>query len=191
MIRNVRSLIGLVVALLFALTAFGSFSLGTASAKPEQQGTALAPDSPGYYAYSVKFVCGAQTSDDPELTMVRPGTYATEINTHNYALREVDVQKHIIPLVADGKPIGREPDYSKVAADDKIVLLSDTATMDDCSRIWKLLNATPGTLYIGFLEIISPIELSIDAVYTTQGCGDRYCNTDIDVQRVEGKFVTP
>jgi hypothetical protein len=117
--------------------------------------------------------------------------YATEINTHNYANEEVDIQKHIIPLVLDEHPIGREPEYSKVAAKDKIVLPPDSATMDDCSRLWKLLNAVPGTLSIGFLEIISPIELSIDAVYTVQGVCQEYCNTDIDVERVEGKFVTP
>jgi hypothetical protein len=191
MVRNVRSRIGLVVALLLALTAFGGFSLGTASAKPGQQATRPAPDSPGYYVYSVKFVCGAQKDTDPELTTVRPGVYATEINTHNYATKEIDIEKHIIPLVADEQAIGREPEYSKVAAKDKIVLPPDSATLDDCYRIWKLLSATPGTLYIGFLEIISPIELSIDAVYTVQGDCQGYCNTDIDVQRVEGKFVTP
>jgi len=183
MARNIRSLIGLIMALLVVMIAFCGIGWSATSAK--------ATDSPGgYYAYSVKFVCGAQTSNEPEVSVTRPGTYATEINTHNPTLQEAQIEKFVIPLVANQEPVGREPNISKPEAKDSILLPRDTATMDDCARIWKLLKATPGTFYVGFLEIQSPVELSVEAVYTAQGFCPTDCNIDIDVEHVEGTFVT-
>ncbi len=94
----------------------------------------------------------------------------------------------MIPLVVNDEAIGREPRYSEVRGQDSILLPPDTATMDDCYRITRLLGLGPGTYVIGFLEIISPLDLSIDAVYTVEG---RYThNTDVDVKRIEGKLVS-
>jgi hypothetical protein len=162
------------------------------AAKPDQQDPAptpiLATAVPtGYISYSVKYVCGKQVHDEPELAVTRPGTYATDINIHNYnPTQQAPIRKRVIMLAIGGYAPGREPNYSQVAATDGIVLPPTTATMDDCSRIWRLLGMTPGTYIVGFLEIVSPIDLSIDAVYTVQGESG---NTDIDVERVQGKKV--
>jgi hypothetical protein len=182
MVRKRRLVIMFAAVLLLALSAFGGFRQGVASAKPDQ------PQANAYYSYSVKFVCGKQGFDDPDLAVTVVGTYATDINIHNYnPTQQASIRKRIIPLVASSHPVGREPNFSDTAAFDGIVLPPTTATMDDCSRIWTLLGAAPGSYYVGFLEVFSNVDLSIDAVYTVQG---RNGNTDIDVERVQGKRVS-
>ena len=44
-------------------------------------------------------------------SVVRPGVYATEINIHNYHDRKVKLDKLVLPVVYQGEPRGREPDY--------------------------------------------------------------------------------
>lgn len=154
-------------------------------------GLAFAPErEPArLHSYSVKFVLGYQESPELEVGMVRPGVYATEINIHNYNDTRVAVRKHLLPLVLKGRPYGREPEYTRVAAQDAIVLPPDTATMDDGFRIAELLYGSPPPqplpLTIGYLEIVSTEPLAVDAVYTV---GDREGRTvSIDVERVEGR----
>lgn len=140
-------------------------------------------------SYSVKFVCGVQDRDDLEQGVVRPGIYSTEINIHNYHGTKVAVRKHVLPLVFDGKPRGREPEYARVQAQDSIVLPPNTATMDDCFRIGQLLYGAPPPqplpLMIGYLEIVSTLPLAVDAVYTVTDRERR--SIAIDVERVEGR----
>jgi hypothetical protein len=149
------------------------------------------PEPPRRLSYSVKFVCGFQDSEELELGVVRPGVYATEINVHNYHDTAATLVKHVLPLVIEGRPRGREPRYVRVAAQDGIVLPPDTATMDDSFRIAELLYGTPPPqplpLTIGYLEIISTLPLAIDAVYTVT---DRERRTvAIEVERVEGRPI--
>jgi hypothetical protein len=130
-----------------------------------------------------------QDSEELEQGVVRPGVYSTEINIHNYHDTEVAVRKHVLPLVFEGKPRGREPEYVRVRAQDGIVLPPNTATMDDCYRIGQLLYGGPPPqplpLMIGYLEIVSTLPLAVDAVYTVT---DRERRTlAIDVERVEGR----
>ncbi len=179
MFRAPRTLGALAAA--FALAALAVYSL------PASAGAQQSPAPGQYYSYSAKFVCGPQDASDPQQAVVRPGIYATEINIHNYQPEEVKLEKRVIPLVIRGEAIGREPEYSKVQGEDGIVLPPDTATMDDCFRLTRLLGLAPGEHVIGFLEIRSRLDLSIDAVYTVEG--RRQSNTDIDVERVEGKLV--
>jgi hypothetical protein len=143
------------------------------------------------FSYSVKFVCGVQDDCSCACAAVRPGAYATEINIYNYHSTEVHIRKHVVPVVFAGAPIGREPDYATIKADDKIVLPGRTATMDDCCRIQHLLlgGQAGGTLplTIGFLEIISDRELAVSAVYTASDVkGGR---VSIDVEEVLGRRV--
>ncbi len=123
--------------------------------------------------YSVKFVCGEQQECGCECTPVRPGKYATEINIHNYSLKEVRVVKRFIPVVLAGAPIGREPRVAASRAEDKIVLPPQSATMDDCCRISTLLFGgdppSPMPLTIGLLEITASAPIAVTAVYTTSG----------------------
>src|SRR6185436_4646705 len=101
---------------------------------------------------------------------VNAGNYTTEINIHNYQLKEAVIEKHIVPVILKGEAIGREPRYAKIVANDKIALPPHTATMDDTYRLAELLynhNAKCKIpLSIGFLHIISNIKLSVTAVYT-------------------------
>ena len=136
------------------------------------------------YSYSAKFVCGVQ-DDSAEDAIVRPGVYATEINIHNYQQQQTaELRKRVFLLVENNDAIGREPDLVSPSAFDAIVLPPNTATMDDCRRIFELTGAGPDLL-VGYLEIVSPVELSVNAVYTE----GREMNTTIDVERVPGQPI--
>ncbi len=123
------------------------------------------------YSYSVKYVIGRQDREDCASRMpVNPGTYTTEINIHNYQLKEALIEKRLVPLILQGEPVGREPRFSGVLATDKIVLPPYAATMDDTFRLNELIykNAPPCNtpLNVGFLHILSNVELAVTAVYT-------------------------
>ena len=133
--------------------------------------------------------------------VVKPGNYATSINIHNYNYREVSIRKKVLLLVKDTQAVGREPNSVKPSAFDGIVLGPDYATMDDCNHIWQLLNpnaALPAVMPLmeGYLVILSPLDLDVDAVYTAEVPGrlDTAAVKDptgisIDVSRVQGKRV--
>ncbi len=164
--------------------------LGVGFVSTVQQPVAASPaqQANGYYSFSVKFVCGKQGSDEPKLAAVRPGIYATEINIHNYNFKEAPLRKRVIPLVIGEEVLGREPRYSEIRAWDSILLPPETATLDDCARITELLGLPSDAHVIGFLEILSQQDLNVDAVYTVEG---RYLyNTAIEVERIEGKFIS-
>ncbi len=164
------------LVLMLALGTFGWFNYQRAQASPAQQQQPL--------VYSVKYVCGRAAEPDPLKATVRPGLYATEINIHNFHTYGLDVRKRVIPLVYEGQPVGREPNFGTVKATDGIGLPPDTATMDDCPRIVReLLGVAGGGLHIGYLELISLQPLAVDAVYTAQGADG---GVSIDVQRVRG-----
>jgi hypothetical protein len=141
------------------------------------------------FVYSVKFVCGAQPDCDCECSPVRPGVYATEINIHNDNDGETRLEKHVIPVVFAGAAAGREPNFARRRATDKLVLPPHTATMDDCCRITELLlgapSCSPAALNIGFLEIISNREISVTAVYTVSDLKSK--SVSIDVEQITGK----
>jgi hypothetical protein len=157
--------------------------------QPERPPVVIGPSEERRYVYSVKVLCGEQKDDPCDCLSVRPGTYATEINIHNFHEREVPVQKRVLPLVLAGAVRGREPKFTAAAATDKIVLPAHGATMDDCCRILELLlGARPAAqlpLTIGFLELVSPVELSVTAVYTVNDPNKN--STSIDVVTVEAQ----
>jgi V8-like Glu-specific endopeptidase len=160
-------------------------------AQPERPPVVIGPSEGRLrlYVYSVKFLCGEQKDDPCECGSVRPGTYATEINIHNFHEREVPIRKRVLPLVLAGAVRGREPRFTTAAAADKIVLPAHSATMDDCCRLLELIlgarPAAPTPLTIGFLEIVSPVELNVTAVYTVSDLNRNA--TSIDVVTVEAK----
>jgi hypothetical protein len=134
--------------------------------------------------YSVKFVCGEQPACGCECTSVQPGRYATEINIHNYGIKEVLIRKRFIPVILAGAPAGKSPKFASVQAEDKITLPPQTATMDDCCRIAELLfkgapaSALPIT--IGFLEIRSNGPIAVTAVYTATGLDSSGVSIDVE-----------
>jgi hypothetical protein len=157
----------------------------------------------GQYAwsYATKFVCGYQrpaaagaiVSGEP---VVKPGNYATEINIHNPAYKEVPLRKKFLVLVR-GQEIVREPQTTKPLTVTKMMLGPDYAMMDDCNNLWTIIYPdvalpSPMPVFIGYLVILSPQELDIDAVYTANAPGDLTkdpTGVSIDVERVTGKRV--
>jgi len=92
---------------------------------------------------------------------VKPGNYATSINIHNYHTRGFVIQKK---AVVSGGEIG------KLAGQD---VGPNQALNVDCAKIVKALPVGPVPLPLfieGFVEIVSPLQLSVAAVYTTQTC---------------------
>lgn len=155
--------------------------------QPDRPPIVVGTPTGGLFSYSVKFLCGLQPNDPCCCGPVSPGTYATEINIHNFHDRDVAIQKHILPLVVAGAVAGREPRFVGRKASDKIVLPPHSATMDDCCRIGELLFGAPrqtaGPLTIGFLEILSPVELQVTAIYTVTNPASG--STSIDVETIQ------
>ena len=143
------------------------------------------------FVYSVKFVCGTQTDASCDCAPVRPGTYATEINIHNFHRAEVEIEKRVVPVVFAGAPTGREPRVAMPRVVDGIKLPGFSATMDDCCRIAELLLGAPASspipLMIGFLEITSDEELSVTAVYTASNPNS--ASISIDVEQIQARRV--
>lgn len=142
------------------------------------------------FTYSVKFICGVQPECECACAPVRPGAYATEINIHNYKCRDAEIEKWFIPVVLAGAVIGREPKVVKRRVVDRLRLPADSATMDDCCRITELLlgaaPTSPTPLTIGFLEIVSNVELNVTAVYTATDLKSN--GLSIDVVNVDSRL---
>jgi hypothetical protein len=136
------------------------------------------------FVYAVKFICGEQPACGYECASVLPGRYATEINIHNYGIKEVAIQKRFIPLVLAGAPVGREPNVVAQRAEDKIILPPQTATMDDCCRIAELLfggmPTTPMPVTIGFMEITANGPIAVTSVYTTSGLNSTGVSIEVE-----------
>jgi hypothetical protein len=172
-------------------------------------GAAAPPDTPqaqiahGQYvwSYAAKFVCGYQRTAQPGQQVpgepvVKPGNYATEINIHNPSYKQLPLRKKFLWLVNAQEAV-REPAQIGPTKVMTMTLGPDFATMDDCNNLWVL--TYPGTpvpspmpVFIGYLVILSPLELDVDAVYTANAPGDLSTaptGVSIDVERVTGKRV--
>jgi len=139
------------------------------------------------YHYVAKFVCGVNEMRERGCSPVQPGRYATEINIYNGHCSDAVIEKHVVPVVLKGEPIGREPHLGKEMARDRVELPPRTATMDDCCRLAELLKqpvTLDGPLTIGFLEIVSDAPLTVTAVYTASGLKDD--SVSIDVEQIPG-----
>src|SRR5262249_8027606 len=104
----------------------------------------------GFFAYSVKIVCGKQTGTNCCCVAgARPGLYATEVNIQNLNLVQAPVIKFVQPLIHLGVVLAREPDVTdptklpKRQVED-IILPPLAATMDDCCKIAEMLPAPSG-----------------------------------------------
>ncbi len=186
----------------FDYVATGIFAIGSTTLAPMTVGTAPDGRVPGqnndyqvackFFSYAVKFVCGVEPECECACAPVRPGSYATEINIYNHGDKKAEIRKHVVPIVLAGAPAGREPRVVAARAEDKIVLPPHSATMDDCCRLTELLLGAPVQgpmpLTIGFLEIVSPVELSVTAVYTVTGTDGK--TVSIDVEQIAGKTVS-
>jgi|SRR5262249_20065515 len=125
------------------------------------------------FVYSVKFVCGLQIVPSiqfpaPREPTVKPGNYATAINVHNYHLKAITLRKKAV-IARPESVLPRGPISASVAE----TLGPNQALTVDCNEIVKLfpVGAAPLPPFIdGFVEIVSPLQLSVAAVYTSQTC---------------------
>jgi len=183
----------------FDFVATGDFKIGTTTLAPLTVGGAPDGVRPGAnndyqiackaFSYAVKFVCGTQRECGCACTPVRPGSYATEINIYNHGEEPAEIVKYVIPVVFGGAAAGREPRTVTARAEDRITLPPYSATMDDCCRLSELLLGAPAEgpapLSIGYLEIVSPVELTVTAVYTATALDGG--PVSIDVAQIEAK----
>jgi hypothetical protein len=151
------------------------------------------------FAYSVKVVCGKQTETNCCCVAgARPGVYATEVNIQNLNVRPAPVVKLFLPLINSGAVLAREPNFADPAAYvtrtlEHLTLPALGATMDDCCRIAELLLGGPPSgetgLTIGLLTILSPLELSVCAVYTANPLS--VDGISIDVEYIPARRLVP
>lgn len=140
------------------------------------------------FVYGVKFVCGVQGEACCGCAPVRPGSYATEINVLNPTGKEVPVLMRPVPVVVARAAAGREPRFAGPGKPSVMKLPAHGATMSDCCRILELVLGAPPTgavpLSIGFVEIVSTVELDVTAVYTASAGGGAPA---ISVNRIAGR----
>jgi hypothetical protein len=136
-------------------------------------GQARAQVSP-LYTYSVKFVCGLQSVPSsqfppPREPTVKPGNYATAINVHNYHVATSGTSFRKKAVIARPESVSPRGPISTIVGEK---LGPNQALSVDCNEIAKLFPSTvPLPPFIdGFVEIVSPVQLSVTAVYTTQTC---------------------
>lgn len=173
----------------FEFVGKAAFEIGGETLPPKQTDPGEYEISCGVFSYAVKFVCGVQDACSCGCGPVVPGRYATEINIYNHNDQKASITKHVVPIVIAGAAAGREPGTVRRGKADSIDLPPRTATMDDCCRLSELIfGAEPDgqmPLTIGYLEILSPIELNVTAVYTATGPDGQ--SISIDVETVEPK----
>jgi len=168
--------------------------------RPQEQ---IAVNGQYVWSYAAKFVCGYQRTATPGQPapgepIVKPGNYATELNIHNPAYKEVLLRKKFLVLVNVQQQVAiREPQQTRPVTVTKMTLGPDYAMMDDCNNLWTITYPgvplpSPMPVFIGYLVILSPLELDVDAVYTANAPGDLAAaptSVSIDVERVTGKRV--
>ena len=156
--------------------------------------TDLAIFVPIWYVYNVKFICGIQKNKITETcgpttgsAVLSQGIYSTEVNIFNYHHHiEARIFKYFAPIVLENRPVGFEPKQQTAKPIAEIVLRPNSATGDDCCGIEKLLQVK-NLLNIGFLKIVSNVDLSVTAVYTVADMENRVVS--IDVEQINGKTV--
>jgi hypothetical protein len=152
---------------------------------------------PFWHIYNVKFVCGIQNIKVTDTcgpagsantgAVLSQGIYSTEVNIFNYHNNaEAHIYKYFAPIVLENKPVGMEPNQQQAKPIAQITLKPNSATGDDCCGIEKILGVK-NLLNIGFLKIISNVDLSVTAVYTVADMDNRVAS--IDVEEITGKTV--
>jgi hypothetical protein len=161
------------------------------------------PEARTFWSFAAKFVCGEQAAEQEGQPVsgepvVRPGSYATEINIHNPQYRgPIQIRTKVLLLVDRGQAVGRVPSTVEPPAFSPLFALpDDSATMEDCTSIWERLN--PGTpapapmpLMVGYLVIVSPANLDVVSVMTATASTSNLEPAGIAMQTVavEGKRV--
>ena len=196
----------LIVPLLFGIViarpqiAVGSAAPDPLDSAPDNQPQQIGTVAQYVWSFAVKFVCGQQppiSANPIGEPPVKPGNYATEINIHNGNYKTIGLRKKIVLLVDKGQVVALEPQAvgprAKMSAD----MQADYGMIDTCNGLYNAVYpaapiAGPMPLMIGYLVILSPLDLDIDAVYTAEvpgAAGTTPTGISIDVNRITGKRI--
>jgi hypothetical protein len=150
-----------------------------------------------WFVYNVKMVCGFQPikisegcQPGPKSTnaVLGPGIYSTEVNIFNYHDHvDASVYKYYVSLVREAKTIGFEPLQQPAKEFAHIMLRPNSATGDDCCTIAEILKVK-NLLNIGFLKIVSSVDLAVTAVYTASDL-EKNSVVSIDVEQIIAKTI--
>jgi hypothetical protein len=157
--------------------------------------SAVVPPSVTTYVYSVKYVCGMVQPLGPKPTPlpslqsafpVVPGVYRTAVNVHNFTDLPVRITKKAVVALPEDQPRGAISDRVKD------ILNGDEALEVGCQDVLKLLggavNVDPQFGFItGFVEIRSPNELQVTAVYTMEELLEK--GVSIDVEAIQPHVI--
>ncbi|MSQ26007.1 MAG: DUF11 domain-containing protein [Dehalococcoidia bacterium] len=147
------------------------------------------------YIYSVKYICGMVQPPGPKPTLptlnspfpVVPGVYRTAINVHNFMEQTVTITKKAVIALPQDEPRGA---ISRKVQD---VLRDNEALEVDCQDVLKLLatvgvTINPASGFVtGFVEILSPVDLQVTAVYTMEELLEQ--GVSIDVEQIQPHVV--
>jgi hypothetical protein len=194
------SIMGLVVVTLVMAGFFVSQQRAASASSQTMPNEQIAVGGAYAWSYAAKYVCGFQSPisntqgfGEP---VVKPGNYATDINIHNPQYKQTPLRKKFLVLV-QGDQVFREPQQVEPRRIITMTLGPDMATMDDCNGLWATIfpgavPPSPMPLLIGYLVILSPVDLDVDVVYTAAVPGDLTkpgAGIAEDVERVTGKRV--
>ena len=119
-------------------------------------------------AYSVKFLCSRKVAaSQPFQLDVQGGDYATDVNLHNFTRANVPI---FVKATEARGMLSTTPGI--IGAFRSLSLGSNEAMYIGCNEIRSLLGIsdTFPAFKSGFVEILSPIELSVVGVYTVKKC---------------------
>jgi len=153
----------LVVGLAASVGQIQAAATPTASKVPTPAPT---PIQRSAFLYSVKFLCGLEPPPTgikpPQEPPVKPGNYATTINVHNFGTAQVNICKKAVVA------------FSELQGPQKLIspfknfpLIPDGAFEIDCTDIASFFPAGLPPFVEGFVEIRSPVQLNVQAAYTS------------------------
>lgn len=134
------------------------------------------------FIYSVKFVCGMQTFptglaatavfQPPKEPPVKPGNYATSVNIHNYLPTDATVPfcKKAVVALTEADTHKQPGPVSPVIQEQLGPNQAMAVTCSDIVGLYPPGTTLPPLFIEGFVEIFSPLPLSVTAVYTSQSC---------------------
>lgn len=137
--------------------------------------------------YYAKYVCGLfPFTGEPSQEIVKPGNYATVINVHNFTPTGLQIQKRVsLSYREQTQPPPLVPPRTATIARGRTLAI-------DCPDIWLITGLPPGTFIEGYVQIITPHMVPVEAVYTSEavdwingGPPNPGAGISIDVETIE------
>jgi len=168
---------GMVVVL---ATCLGAAEAATPTATPTKVPTPSPTAVRNAFFYSVKFLCGWQNQ---VALFTKPGNYLSTVNIHNFRSTTVCLNQNVVLA----KPL--EQAQSSASAFAQLRVNAQEAVAMNCHDMVGLLG---NVTLPAFVEIQSPVQLDVTAVYTSQQCsfGNTGACTGLGPQ-ISGPDVVP